>query len=99
MIVRCTDANHFINADRVFEAFDFGQPEAAEFEVALDQSARFIADGDAAGRRGALHTLGQVDRVADGRVLGVATGLHTAHYDFASVDADADFDASAARCS
>src|SRR5580698_4650391 len=61
--------------------------------VALDQAAGPLADGDTAGGRGILHTFGQVDGVADGRVLGMPPGLHRAHYDFAGVDADADLDA------
>ncbi len=47
MAAQRSDARHLVDIDLLADPFDFGRPEVAQFEVALGQAARVLADYDA----------------------------------------------------
>ena len=87
------EPGHLVHIDRLGDAFDLGRAQRLEREVALDQFARLLADGDRSGRRERLHPRGEIGRVPDRRVFGMAAaGRDRAHHHFAGVHADARLD-------
>ena len=64
--------SHFVNVDRLADAFDLGRSQATQLEIAFAQLARVFADRDRADRRERLQPRGKIGGVADRRVLGLA---------------------------
>src|SRR5216684_5847757 len=84
-------ADHLVDVDWLADAFDFSRPEVAQFEVALDQTARILANYDATRRRHGLHPRRQVSRMAHRGVFSVPAGMDHAQDHFAGIDPDTDF--------
>src|SRR5712664_3777280 len=85
-------ADHLVNVDWLANAFDFSRPEVAQFEVALDQTARILADYDATRRRHGLHPRREIGRMTHRGVLSVPAGMYHAQDHFAGVDTDTHLD-------
>src|SRR5712664_2062346 len=92
MAAQRSRADHLIDVDRLANAFDFGRPETAQFEVTLDQMPRILANYDATRRRHGLHPRREIGRMTHRRVLGVPAGMYHAQDHFARVDPDTDLD-------
>ena len=63
MAVRCPGSNDLVNVDRSGDSFNFGRPQAAQVEIAFDQTPRLFTDYDPVRRRCALHARRQIDHV------------------------------------
>src|SRR6266849_4785872 len=85
-------ADHLVDVDWLADAFDFSRPEVAQFEVALDQTARILANYDPTRRRHGLHPRREVGSMSHRGVLSVPAGMYHAQDHFAGVDPDADFE-------
>src|SRR6266851_5813643 len=92
MAVQRPDAHYLVDAERLANSFDFGLAQRAQFEVALDQTACFLADDDTACRRCPLHPRREVGHMSNRRVLGVPSRVDHAQNYFARVDPDTDLD-------
>ncbi len=88
MAAQRPDANHLVDAERLAYPFDFPRAQIAQFEVALDQTARLLTDHDATRRGDRLHPRREVRHMTNWGVLSVPAGVDHAQNHFASVDTD-----------
>ena len=83
---------HFIDVDRLADAFDPGRTQRLEREIALDQLARVFTNRNRSHWCDRLQARREVGRMADRRIFGALAGLDRSHHDLAGMDADANLD-------